>query len=150
VTIWLVRHAAAGHRGDHPGADELRPLNEKGWRQAHGLVDLLGGEPVERVLSSPATRCWQTVGPLAEHLGREVEHEPRLWEGADLRPALDLLEEVEHAVLCSHGDLIPDVVNHLIDTGMEALGRDCKKGSTWVLERDGTRFVRGTYLPPPG
>ena len=27
--------------------------------------------------------------------------------------------------------------------------RDCKKGSTWVLERDGRTFTRGTYLPPP-
>jgi 8-oxo-dGTP diphosphatase len=150
MSVFLVRHADAKSRDKWPQEDELRPLSRRGWDQARGLVRLYDGSPITRIASSPAVRCWQTVEPLAEHLGLEIEHEPRLWEGASLRGARDLLDELgDGAVLCSHGDLIPDLLNQLIDEGMEALGRDCKKGSTWVLERDGDRFVRATYLPPP-
>jgi phosphohistidine phosphatase SixA len=148
VSVYLVRHADALARGKWTQQDALRPLSGKGRRQAAGLVDLLGDRGVRRILSSPAVRCWQTVSPLARHLGLDVEHEPRLWEGAAVDPARALLD-THDAVLCSHGDLIPDLLNHLIAEGMEAVGRDCKKGSTWLLERNGDHFVRGTYLPPP-
>ncbi len=149
MTIYLVRHGHAPDRHSWRQEDELRPLSDKGRRQAAGLVEVLGDRGVGRILSSPAVRCWQTVEPLAAHLGLEIEHEPRLWEGSDVAPARDLLDEVDDAVLCSHGDLIPDLVNRLIAEGAEAVGRDGKKGSTWVLERDGARFTRATYLPPP-
>lgn len=148
MSVYLVRHGDALSRSKWPQDDELRPLSDKGWRQAAGLVDLLGDKGVRRIVSSPAVRCWQTVEPLAQHLGLEIEHDPRLWEGAATRPARELLE-TDEAVLCSHGDLIPDLLNELIDEGMEAVGRDCKKGSTWALERNGDRFVRATYLTPP-
>jgi phosphohistidine phosphatase SixA len=148
--LLLVRHAEAISRSRWTQEDELRPLTDKGWDQARGLVPLLSDLVLTRLLSSPAVRCWQTLEPLAEDLGLEIEHEPRLWEGASVRDARLLLDEVgDGTVLSSHGDLIPDLLNHLIGEGMEAVGRDCKKGSTWVLERTGSRYVRGTYLPPP-
>ena len=53
-------------------------------------------------------------------------------------------------VLCSHGDVIPTLVRHLVAEGMRSdVGALAKKGSTWRLEvRDG-RVVEGRYLPPP-
>jgi 8-oxo-dGTP diphosphatase len=150
MTIYLVRHAAALSRREWVREDELRPLSPKGEAQAKGLVDVLGDRPIRRILSSPAVRCWATMVPLADELGVDVEHSPELWEGAAVRPARDLLDELpDDTVLCSHGDLIPDLLNALIGEGLEAIGRDCKKGSTWALDRDGGRFLRGHYLPPP-
>ncbi len=150
MSVLLVRHADAKSRQRWAQDDDLRPLSRRGRDQADGLIALFDGTEVTRLVSSPAVRCRQTLEPLAAQLGLEVEHEPRLWEGASTRAARDLLDEVgDHAVLCSHGDLIPDLLNQLIGEGMDAVGRDCKKGSTWVLERDGSRFVRATYLPPP-
>jgi hypothetical protein len=54
---------------------------------------------------------------------------------------LALLDEVadDTPVLCSHGDIILDLV------GWE---RQARKGSTWILEPDGDRFAPAVYLPP--
>jgi phosphohistidine phosphatase SixA len=152
VTAYLVRHADAVGRHSWAKDDELRPLSEKGTRQADALVDVLGDNPITRVLTSPAVRCRQTVEPLAERLGVSVEDVGELREGMPLDRARALLDALagEDVVLCSHGDLIPDLVNQLIGEGMEARGgRDCKKGSTWVLEARNGRFRRARYLPAP-
>jgi 8-oxo-dGTP diphosphatase len=152
VTAYLVRHADAVSRHSWARDDDLRPLSDKGLRQAAGLVDLLGPHPITRVLSSPAVRCRQTVEPLAAALGVEVEEVDALREGMPVAGGRALLDDLaaDHAVLCSHGDLIPDLVNQLIAEGMDARGgRDCKKGSTWVLQTEGGRFATAHYLPAP-
>jgi 8-oxo-dGTP diphosphatase len=149
VSLLLVRHAdALSRHGWHPD-DRLRPLSEKGFDQARGLVDLLAGHRIEVIVSSPAVRCVQTVGPAAAALGLDVVEDGALGEGMPFAPARRLVGDLDHAVLCSHGDLIPELIDQLIAEGMEAVGRDAKKGSTWVLEREGATFTRGTYLPPP-
>src|SRR6185436_5719102 len=80
VTLFLVRHASAGHRASWEGEQRIRPLDERGRRQALALVDLLEGEPIERILSSPAFRCVQTVEPLAAARGLEIELRDELTE----------------------------------------------------------------------
>jgi hypothetical protein len=56
-----------------------------------------------------------------------------------------LLRAPGTAVLCTHGDVIPDVLDTL-----ECEWDDrCEKGSTWVLGADEDGRVRGRYLPPP-
>lgn len=149
MSVFLVRHGDARARDRWVGDDRLRPLTGKGRDQARGLVPLLAEWRIDRIVSSPAVRCEQTVEPLATERGLEVVRDPVLWEGSALAPVRRLLDDLEHAAICSHGDLIPDLLNHLIAEGMEAVGRDCKKGSTWVLDRDGAGFARATYLPPP-
>jgi phosphohistidine phosphatase SixA len=150
VSVYLVRHADALSRHDWGhGDDKLRPLTPKGFAQAHGLVDLLADARIDTIVSSPAVRCTDSVLPLAEARGLTVVESSALWEGSPLAPVRQLIDELDHAVLCSHGDLIPDLLDQLIGEGLEAVGRDCKKGSTWVLERDGRDFARGTYLAPP-
>ena len=151
MTVYLVRHADAVSRQEWAHEDLLRPLTEKGFDQAQGLVDLLGDIRVTRFLTSPAVRCRQTLEPLASHLGLVIEETPALLEGTVVHEARALLDSVTagDVVLCSHGDVIPDLVNQLMTEGMEARGRDAKKGSTWVLTHDGRRFVRGRYLPAP-
>jgi 8-oxo-dGTP diphosphatase len=149
VSLLVVRHADALSRHGWRPDDRLRPLTEKGFAQARGLVDLLADERIEVVVSSPAVRCLQTVEPLAEARGLTVVLDNALWEGMPLAPVRRLAGDLDHAVLCCHGDLIPALIDQLIAEGMEAVDRDAKKGSTWVLERDGATFTRGSYLPAP-
>jgi phosphohistidine phosphatase SixA len=149
LSVLLVRHADALTRHGWVDDDQLRPLTEKGHAQARGLLDVLAEHRIDTIVSSPAVRCTQTVVPLAEERGLTVVEDPRLWEAMPLAPVRALVDELDHAVICTHGDLIPDLVDELIGEGLEAVGRDCKKGSTWVLEREGASFVRGLYLPPP-
>jgi 8-oxo-dGTP diphosphatase len=109
----LLRHASAGHRHDWPGDDEHRPLDAKGRREAEEIAETFGGEDIRRVLSSPYTRCVQTVEPLAAALGLEVEVDERLAEGAG-DAARPLLEE-PGVVACTHGD----VIHNLLGRGLK-------------------------------
>jgi 8-oxo-dGTP diphosphatase len=109
---------------------------------------MLSGVPIGRVLSSPATRCVQTVEPLAITLGLEVDEHPDLWEGANVSHTLALLEQqpVQTIVACSHGDVIPELIDMLAASGTALTGRGCEKGSIWVLDRDGERWTRARYV----
>ena len=128
MSLLLVRHAWAGHSDQWDGDDELRPLDERGTQQARALVSLLEPFEVERILSSPATRCVDTVVPLAASRGLDVEVRDEL---RDQRQGLDgpgLVHSLAGApvVVCGHG-------------GLEtALGFDMpwKKGAVLVLDGD--------------
>ena len=132
MTSVLLRHASAGDREYWDGDDFHRPLDARGRRQAAELVELLRPFKVRRVLSSPYVRCIETVEPLAEALGLEVELDDRLKEGEGARAA-PLLQE-DGVVCCTHGDIIESV-----------LGRGLKKGAFVVMD-DGD-VVREISLP---
>ena len=142
MPIILVRHASAGSRRSWRGDDRLRLLDDKGRAQAEGLVEALEIYRVTRVVTSPYSRCLETVAPLARRLGLPIEERAELAEGAGAAVALALLEEVaaETAVLCTHGDVMSALI------GPE---RESKKGSTWILEPAGSGFTPTAYLPPP-
>ena len=121
MTSILLRHASAGHRHDFEHDDHLRPLDARGRRQAEDLVELLRPFEVRRVLSSHYVRCVQTVEPLAEALGLEVELDDRLKEGEGAGAA-PLLQE-DGVLCCTHGDIVEAL-----------LGHGLKKGAAVVLE----------------
>lgn len=151
---YLVRHAKAGDRNAWSGDDLSRPLSKSGRRQAKALVSVLSTNVIERILSSPAIRCVDTVRPLADQRGLPIESRDDLLEGAPLAGLLVLLDELRAIppVLCGHGDLIPAVIEHFETRGaLIGPDRGWKKGSVWVLEREAGMIVRASYIsPPPG
>lgn len=151
MNVYLVRHADAGDRESWVGDDEVRPLSDKGWRQARGLVKVLGRNQVGRVSSSPYLRCIQTVEPLAEAHALPVVPEPRLAEGASWHDAMDMITGVEGPeVMCSQGDIISAVIDDLVGQGIVP-ARDARwqKASTWVLSVKSGRVTDARYIPPP-
>jgi 8-oxo-dGTP diphosphatase len=111
-TLVVLRHAEA----QAPGAwsDDLeRPLTHHGAGRAEDLVALLGAYDVRRVVSSPATRCVQTVEPCARATGAVLEIDDRLADGARpgevRRSAASMLDEKKPAVLCTHLPTVPSV-----------------------------------------
>lgn len=152
VPLYLVRHAKAEDRASWTEPDGLRPLTEEGFHQAVGLIDVLEGLPVERILSSPAVRCRQTVELLARTRGLPLELEDALAEGTGPERATALLSELatRATVLCTHGDVIEHVLSALVEDGViEGGNLKMKKGSTWALETERRRITRARYLPPP-
>ena len=139
MAVILVRHGSAGKRGAWSGDDRLRPLDARGRKQAHGIASALADRGVDRILSSPYVRCVQTVEPLAAALGLEVEKRPELAEGAGASAPSALAEELadRNAVLCTHGDVVEDL-----------LGESMKKGAACVLERTQNGLEPVEYLPP--
>jgi 8-oxo-dGTP diphosphatase len=150
-TIYLVRHAKAGERRIWSGEDADRPLSRKGWKQATALADRLVRNRATALHSSSYVRCVQTLEPLAAAVGAEITIEKRLIEGEPFEPVLELLSEVvDGAVLCTHGDVIPPVIQALQRRGMEIqTPPDWRKASVWVLRRSGLRLTKGKVWPPP-
>jgi 8-oxo-dGTP diphosphatase len=153
LTIYLVRHAKAGERGVWEGDDQLRPLSGRGHLQARGLLDVLADAPFDRVLSSPYVRCMETVVPIAGKRGVAIEPVDALAEGAALEESLALIDKhtAHGAVFCTHGDVIPMLLAHYAEQGVEiGSAPQWPKGSTWALDTDATGDVTtARYLPPP-
>ena len=153
MTIYLVRHAKAGDRAAWTGDDTLRPLSGRGHTQARGLLDVLADARFERVVSSPYVRCMETVVPIAAARNMPVEPSDALAEGASLREALAVVTKhvADGAVLCTHGDVMPMLLEHFAAHGVDLGPRpQCPKGCTWVLETDATNdVVAARYVPPP-
>jgi broad specificity phosphatase PhoE len=151
VTVYLVRHAKAGSRRNWSGPDEKRPVSKPGQRQADAIADALRHEPITRVVTSPYVRCIQTVKPLAKKLDLGVDTSEALTEGAPVSEAAALLDKLarEDAVLCSHGDVIGDLLMLLADRGVRFDDFRLEKGSTWVLACEDGRVTSARYVPPP-
>jgi 8-oxo-dGTP diphosphatase len=139
--LLVVRHASAGDPDAWVGDDRARPLDEHGYGQAAGLVEVLAERPVARVLTSPYRRCVQSVEPLARARALPLEYRHELGDDAGSEEALALMRELagEPVVLCSHGDLI-----------RELLGEELEKGAVAVVDVTGDGVVIRERLAPPG
>jgi 8-oxo-dGTP diphosphatase len=93
----------------------------------------------------------QTLEPLGETTGLSVVKHELLAEGVDFIGTVDWMHTLaDGAVMCSHGDVIPEVIDALERRGMEVSGfRESRKGSVWVLERRNDKFTGGHAWPPP-
>ncbi len=151
MTILLARHAHAGKRSEWVGDDRLRPLSDRGRAQSKGICDHFADVPIGRIVSSPYVRCVQTMEPIAKSLGIEIEIRDELAEDADADDAFALLLELDEVdgIACSHGDMIPLLLERLVAAGMETDGPLVdQKGSTWVVDSRRGRPAIGRYVPP--
>ncbi|HSO65685.1 MAG TPA: NUDIX hydrolase [Ornithinibacter sp.] len=148
----LVRHAQAVPRGSWAGDDPARPLTDTGRERAATLAAVIAAYGVTRVVSSPSERCLRTVQPYAVAAGVPLRTRAGLSEeGFAAAPAkahrhlARLLDHGEPALLCTHGPVLPDVLDEL------ALRLDVDKpASVEVVEafaeaRD-ERLVKGEAL----
>jgi 8-oxo-(d)GTP phosphatase len=112
------------------GDDRLRALDERGRRQANQLVELLDQYEVTRLLSSPFLRCIQTVEPLAQARGFDVEIRDELSEERQQVDGPTLVTSLHDgdATLSCHGGLSEAIC-----------GESQKKAEVLVL--DGTAIV---------
>ncbi len=154
MPLLVIRHTHAGSRADWDLDDDLRPLSQRGIDQARSIARRFADVPLTRVVSSPAVRCRQTVAPLAELRGIDVAIDRRLGEFADsarIEPVLDLVNDLpDNAAICSHGDVIPELIGALERRGMVVASEPCwRKGSVWVLDRMNGTWSRGIAVAPP-
>ncbi|HEU5144350.1 MAG TPA: NUDIX hydrolase [Dermatophilaceae bacterium] len=116
----LVRHAKARPRSRWTGDDRLRPLDAVGRAQAQTVAPVLGAFGVTRLLSSSSIRCAATLEPYAAGSGRRlVVRDSLSEEGYAANPAKApkhlerLLERAEPAALCTHGPILPTLLESL-------------------------------------
>nr|CAA9309841.1 MAG: Hydrolase MutT1 [uncultured Nocardioidaceae bacterium] len=144
----VLRHGHARARAKWKGADHLRPLSDKGSREAHQLVPLLAAYGISRVVTSPSTRCVQTVQPYLDHLDSEVMLDDGLSEErADAHTVAKglrrLATEDRPTVLCTHRPVLP-----LVFTALGLSSHSLEPGGLLVAHRRGARVVgTETHLP---
>ena len=149
--MYLVRHAKAGNRRQWSRDDDLRPLSRAGRAQAEAIADALSTKRIKRVVSSPYVRCRQTLDPLAQRLRLPLELSDTLAEGAPLTDTLRLIDKLhdETAALCTHGDVIERLIEHLQKTGVKVADSRLEKGAIWVLDVREGEIARAQYIPAP-
>ena len=152
--VFFVRHAKALERErwlHHP--DDQRPLTDLGFRQADAIARELRRLHIDRIISSRAYRCVDTVWPLADAIGLTVTPHDALFEGASPSDTITLMRRVRarNVVLCTHGDVMEGVLEQLDDDGVELDGGiRFGKAAYWLLEiSDEGEIVAGTYNPAP-
>jgi 8-oxo-(d)GTP phosphatase len=136
--LLVNRHASAGDSAAWVGDDALRPLDDRGRRQAAALVDQLAPYAIKRIVSSPFVRCVQTVEPLATARGLELELRDELAEGSDPGRVRALLVQLDsEAVACMHGPELTPFFG------------DVKKGATVAVEVADERLLELGRLRSP-
>ena len=119
----LVRHAHAVARGSWRGPDDTtRPLDAIGRERAVALSGVLTGYGVTRVVTSPSERCLRTVEPYAVSTATPLVTRRGLSEeGFEAAPEkahrhlARLLERGEPSLLCTHGPVLPALLDDLAE-----------------------------------
>jgi broad specificity phosphatase PhoE len=79
--LWLIRHAESAWNAMGLWQGHADPgLSARGVAQAEALARTLAGEAIEAVVASDLRRARETARILAETLGLEAAHDPRLRE----------------------------------------------------------------------
>ena len=132
----LVRHAKARPRSSWHKDDQRRPLNPAGAAQSAVIARVLAAYSIHRLVTSPSTRCVDTLVPYAKQQGLRVHTREGLSEegyaaepAAAVRHLGALLRRADPAALCSHGPVLPDLLARLAcrvapDTARAAACRD--------------------------
>ncbi len=145
VPYIFVRHTSAGHKGEGPDDDLLRPLDVAGAADAGALAGLLACFGSARVFSSATARCVETMLPYAHLTGAHVIADPALiWgatrgvtssEAATRARLAGLLTRGAPTIVCGHGETLPN----LLAQACEHLGAPVPddpalaKAAFWVL-----------------
>jgi 8-oxo-dGTP pyrophosphatase MutT (NUDIX family)/phosphohistidine phosphatase SixA len=157
-TVLLVRHANAGNKEEWEGDDDLRPLDEMGHDQADELVRLLSRFEVMKLVSADNLRCVQTLKPIADSIGLEIEENPVLSEKGypgHEREAVELVRRLgdhdEAVAACTQRLVLPDLMRRLGEEDGVELPEPFKnkKACVWALSFEGPKLVAAEYFPPP-
>lgn len=116
----VLRHGKAVPPVSWDGPDASRPLLHRGLEQAHNIAPALAAWAPVKLISSPAARCLATIEPVAALTGRSVKPVVGLsqdsFEDGDIdvhKTVRKRLHKQQTAIICSHGPVIPEIVNEL-------------------------------------
>ena len=113
----ILRHTSATPRASWAGEEAKRPLLPEGREQAKRLVSLLDAYGPKRLVTSPWTRCQQTVAPYSKKTKRTLIERSQLTELANERGPRktknvieDTFGQTKNALICSHRPALPTII----------------------------------------
>jgi phosphohistidine phosphatase SixA len=152
TTLYLLRHAHAGDPEGWAGDDDLRPLSEKGRRQATRLGETLArwSEAPDLFITSPRLRARETAELAAEPLGAGVVVDQRLARPLDAALVAEICaaHDASRPCLVGHDPDFSEVLGEVLGIGAVPM----RKGAFARVDFEGSiRAGRGTIrvlLPP--
>jgi 8-oxo-dGTP diphosphatase len=118
--IIAVRHGKAVPPQAWDGPDNTRPLLHRGTDQAESIAAGVAAFAPEKIVSSTAVRCVSTVEPLSRLTGLPVKTTPDISQDAFEYGQSNVPEVIAKrlkkkvsAVLCSHGPVLPVIIEQL-------------------------------------
>ncbi|GAB3207195.1 histidine phosphatase family protein [Marinactinospora thermotolerans] len=144
VPVILLRHASAGDKRAWDGDDLRRPLDDTGRDDARRLAEVLETFGAPPVVTSTASRCVETVRPYQARTAATVRGEPAFTVGTgDARDPFDraaaraafaaLLARRTPVLVCTHGELVPDLVAEATAGTTPPADPELAKGAFWVV-----------------
>ncbi|WP_347754373.1 NUDIX hydrolase [Agrococcus sp. ProA11] len=119
--VIALRHAKAANPFDWEGADAERTLTSRGEKQAKLIAPGIAAYGPERIMTSDAVRCQQTVEPLSRLLGVKPKPTALISQESPEHPRAEIERRVAKAVqrrrgtvLCSHAPVIPEIVTAVV------------------------------------
>ncbi|MCW4386113.1 NUDIX hydrolase [Salinibacterium sp. SYSU T00001] len=131
--VIALRHgkAVSGHSFD--GVDAERGLLPQGKQQADAAARAIAAYRPRKLVTSDATRCVKTIKPLAKLTRLPVTETHKIsqdaWEngGADVAAVVaKRLAKRRTSVLCSHGPVLPEIVEQVARQSNTALDRSLR------------------------
>lgn len=153
----LLRHTKALKRELWDGDDGDRPLEHVGQIQAAHIPALYSAYGIEKIYSSDAIRCVQTIEPMAAEYGLTPVYSSEISEfgfeknhDRALDYALNVMNEGKNSVLCSHNPVLPKLVKKLIGKkNFKRLSAELKPGDSFVLHHRKGEVIAVDWTPAP-
>jgi phosphohistidine phosphatase SixA len=153
ITLFLIRHAHAGDPEHWTGDDGLRPLTDKGRRQAERVGNLLSAadEAPDLVVTSPLARAEETARIVAGALDVPLVVDRRLVGPLYAEVVQDILAAAgpsDRPCIVGHDPDFSSLLGELIGVAVVPM----RKGSVARVDFEGhVRSGRGTlrFLVPP-
>jgi 8-oxo-(d)GTP phosphatase len=156
LTTWpliVLRHAKASPRGSWKGPDPERPLDSRGKQRAAALAPILAAYGIRRLVTSPSTRCLDTLKPYAAQHRIALRTKTGLSEEGFEQDASKAAHHVERMLqrgaptaVCGHGPVLPTMLDVLAEQAKdvsadalhEAADLGLAKGEVLVAHLSGT------------
>ncbi|MDY5585449.1 MAG: NUDIX hydrolase [Arcanobacterium sp.] len=140
--------------------EETRPLTRKGRNRAQDLIPELAAYGVQRIYSSPWSRCADTIRPFAKSFHEIIRQRIELTEHAiadDMRPAQGFFEKaIERCamkstrVVCVHRPSLPMIFKTLEPFFVESeISQALPQSSPWIKPGDYIVFHVSTQQQEP-
>jgi len=149
----VIRHAKALPRSAYRGPDDTkRPLDAVGAQRAKAIAPILAAYGVDRLVTSTSVRCTQTLAPYAAQLGLPLRTRAGLTEegyAADptvaVRNITRVLDRGLPAAVCSHGPVMPDLVDVIRDR-VDAAAPDADDLAATLAQARDDKLAKGELL----
>ncbi|MHB1172029.1 MAG: NUDIX hydrolase [Lacisediminihabitans sp.] len=134
--IIALRHAKAVPPGSWDGPDATRPLLHRGLEEARSVAPSIAAWNPTKLMSSTAVRCVSTIEPLAAITGLPVKLSSAISQDAYedgtsrvKKIVAKRLAKKQSAVLCSHGPMLPEIIDAVAGATNTALDASLRRAA---------------------